>query len=139
VPFAPLLAALAVERYLLPADTLPLNLQAKSVLAGACGALWLVYFFYYVVHGWARRGGTPGMKLCGLRLLDWRQQLPIGYGRAFLRLAAGFVTVLTLGLGFLLVLIRKDRTSLHDFMAGTTVVRRQPFGGAAPARVESPL
>lgn len=132
VPFAPLLATLAVERYLLPADTLPTSLEAKSVLAGACGALWLVYVFYFVVHGWARRGGTLGMKLCGLRLLDWRQRLPIGYGRALLRLAAGLVTVLTLGLGFLLVLFRRDRKSLHDLLAGTMVVRRRPFGGAGP-------
>ncbi|OYW04602.1 MAG: hypothetical protein B7Z61_09005 [Acidobacteria bacterium 37-71-11] len=132
VPFAPLLATLAVERYLLPADTLPPSLEAKSVLAGACGALWLVYAFYFVVHGWARRGGTPGMKFCGLRLLDWRQRIPIGYGRALLRLAAGLVTVLTLGLGFLLVLFRRDRKSLHDLLAGTMVVRRRRFGGAVP-------
>ncbi len=132
VPFAPLLATLAVERYLLPADTLPARREAKSVLAGACGALWLVYAFYFVVHGWARRGGTPGMKLCGLRLLDWRRRLPIGYGRALLRLAAAFVTALTLGTGFLLVLLRRDRKSLHDLLAGTMVVRRRRFGGAAP-------
>jgi uncharacterized RDD family membrane protein YckC len=132
VPFVPLVAALAVQRYLLPVDTLPLNLQAKSVLAGACFALWLVYVFYYVVHGWARRGGTPGMKLCGLRLLDWRQQLPIGYSRALLRLAASLVTALTLGLGFSLVLFRRDRKSLHDLLAGTMVVRRRPVGGATP-------
>lgn len=132
VPFAPLLAALFVGRYLLPADTLPLGLQAESVLTGACVALWLVYAFYFLVHGWARRGGTPGMMLCGLRLLDWRGGLPIGYGRAFLRLAACVVTALTLGLGFLLVPIRKDRKSLHDLLAGTIVVRRRPVGGAAP-------
>lgn len=132
VPFAPLLATLAVERYLLPADALPPSLEAKAVLTGACGALWLVYAFYFVVHGWARRGGTPGMKLCELRLLDWRHRLPIGYGRALLRLAAGLVTVLTLGTGFLLVLFRRDRKSLHDLLAGTMVVRRRPFGGAVP-------
>ena len=132
VPFAPLLATIGVERYLLPADTLPPSLQAKSVLAGACGALWLVYAFYFFVHGWARRGGSPGMKLCGLRLLDWRQRLPIGYSRALLRLAAGLVTALTLGLGFLLVPLRRDRKSLHDVLAGTMVVRRRPVGGGAP-------
>lgn len=131
-PFAPLLATLAVERYLLPADAVPPSLEAKSILAGACGALWLVYAFFYFVQSWARRGGTPGMKLCGLRLLDWRQRLPIGYGRASLRLAAGLVTVLTLGLGFLLVPLRRDRKSLHDLLAGTMVVRRRRVGGAAP-------
>ncbi len=132
VPFAPLLATLGVERYLLPADAVPPSLEAKSILAGACGALWVVYAFYFLVHGWARRGGAPGMKLCGLRLLDWRQRIPIGYGRALLRLAAALVTVLTLGLGFLLVPLRKDRKSLHDLLAGTMVVRLRRVGGAAP-------
>ena len=132
VPFAPLLTTLVVEHYLLPAETLPPSVQFKSVLSGACGALWLVYAFYYVVHGWARRGGTPGMKLCRLRLLDWRRRLPIGYARALLRLAACLVTALTLGAGFLLILVRKDRKSLHDLLAGTMVVRRVPVGGAAP-------
>jgi len=79
------------------------------------------------------------MKICGLRLLDWRQRLPIGYSRAILRLAASFVTVLTLGLGFLLIAVRKDRKSLHDLLAGTMVVRRLPVGVAGPPRRIGPV
>jgi uncharacterized RDD family membrane protein YckC len=129
VPFAPLLLTLLVERHFLAPDTLPPSLQMKSMLTGACATLWLVYAFFYFVHGWARRGGSPGMKLVRLRLLDWRHRLPIGYSRAFLRLAAGVVTVLTLGLGFLVIPFRRDRKALHDLLAGTMVVHRpRPLG-----------
>jgi uncharacterized RDD family membrane protein YckC len=64
------------------------------------------------------------MRLCGLRLLDWRRRTPIGHQRAWLRLAAAIVTVLTLGLGFFMILFRRDRKALHDVLAGTQVVRR---------------
>lgn len=135
IPFAPLLATLGAERFLLAPDAIPPGPQTRLVLAGACTALWLVYAGYYFLHGWARRGCTPGMRMCGLRLLDWRQRVPVGYGRALLRMAAGIVTLLTLGLGFLLVAFRRDHKALHDLLAGTTVVRlARPLGsGPTPA------
>lgn len=134
IPYAPLLLTLLVEHHFLAPDTLPPSLQMKSLLTGACTTLWLVYVFFYLVHGWARRAGSPGMRLCGLRLLDWRQRLPIGYSRAFLRLAAGVVTVLTLGLGFLVIPFRRDRKALHDLLAGTMVVHRpKPLGQPSPS------
>ncbi len=77
VPFAPLLATLLPwSATCSPPTPCPRACRSSPSLAGACAALWLVYAFYYVVHGWARRGGTPGMTLCGLRLLDWRQRAP---------------------------------------------------------------
>ena len=133
IPFSPLLVTLLVERYLLSPDALPPSPQTKSVITCACAVLWVVFALYYVVHGWARRGGTPGLRLCGLRLLDWRYRLPIGYTRAFLRLVALFVTFLTLGLGYLLIPFRRDRKALHDLLAGTLVTHRAPpLGRAAP-------
>ena len=134
IPFSPLLATLLVERYLLSPEALPASLQTKSLLQGGCAVLWVIFTFYYVVHGWARRGGTPGLRLCGLRLLDWRQLIPIGYPRAFLRLAALLVTFLTFGLGYLLVPFRRDRKALHDLLAGTLVIHSAtPLGRAAPS------
>jgi len=123
----PLAAYLAVDylqtNLLAPGVSAPAP-GIQSLVAGGCGALWVLYAWYYVIHGWARRGGTPGMRLCGLRLLDWHRRTPIGYLRAWLRLAAVVVTVLTLGLGFFTILIRRDRKALHDVLAGTQVVHR---------------
>jgi uncharacterized RDD family membrane protein YckC len=134
VPFGPLLATLLVERYVLSPEALPPTVEMKSIMAGGCAVLWVVFAFYYIVHGWARRGGTPGLRLWGLRLLDYRQRLPIGYPRAVLRLVALLVTVLTLGAGYLLIPFRRDRKALHDLLAGTLVIHRvAPLGRAAPA------
>ena len=102
--------------------------------------LWLLYAAYYVLHGWARRGGTPGLRLLGLRLVDWQQRVPIGYLRALLRALALMVTFLTLGFGFLLPLFRKDRKALHDLLAGTSVThrRKKTLGGTATAAYNPP-
>ncbi|HUK14585.1 MAG TPA: FHA domain-containing protein [Thermoanaerobaculaceae bacterium] len=131
IAFAPLGVTVLVERYFLAPDALPPSLQTKSLLAGGCAALWVIFAWYYVVHGWARRGGTPGLRICGLRLLDWRRRTPIGYARAVLRVFASLVTLLTLGLGWLVVPFRRDRKALHDLLAGTMVAHRDRVLGAA--------
>jgi uncharacterized RDD family membrane protein YckC len=124
VPLAAYLAVDYLQTNLLAPGVRAPAPAIQSLVAGGCGALWVLYAWYYVIHGWARRGGTPGMRLCGLRLLDWHRRMPIGYLRAWLRLAAIVVTVLTLGLGFFTILIRRDRKALHDVLAGTQVVHR---------------
>jgi len=124
VPLAPVLAVGYLQGNLLAPGVDAPGVGVRALVAGGCGVLWLVYAFFFVLHGWARRGGTPGMRLLGLRLLDWRQRTPIGWARAWLRLAALAVTVLTLGLGFLTIAVRRDRRALHDALAGTQVVHR---------------
>jgi len=124
LPFAPLLAALAAERFLLAPEAIPPPSRTMSTIAGGSGALWVLYAWYYVIHGWARRGGTPGLRLLGLRLTDWRRNIPIGYARAFLRMAALLVTILSLGLGFFTIPFNSNRRALHDLLAGTLVVHR---------------
>jgi len=121
LPFLPLLVVVLGERQQLIPKTLLQTLPTKAFFAGVCGVLWLLFAFIYLIDGWARRGGSPGMRVLGLRLFDWRQRIPIGYARAWLRLGALLVTALTLGLGFLLILFRKDGRALHDVLAGTVV------------------
>jgi uncharacterized RDD family membrane protein YckC len=131
ISLAPFLVMLIVERFLLAPEALPPSSQTKSLVAGGGAALWALFAWYYVVHGWARRGGTLGMRLCGLRLLDWRRHTPIGYRRALLRLLTGALSVLTLGGGFLLIALRRDRKALHDVLAGTIVAHQRPRLGRA--------
>lgn len=138
VPFAPMLAIMGAERYLLSPEALPPSLQTKAWLAGGCTVLWLIYSLYFVLHGWAQRGGTPGMRLLGLRLVDWHHRVPIGYARALLRAVAMLVSLLTLGVGFLLPVFRRDRKTLHDVLAGTSVVHRRPPLGPQDATAYNP-
>ena len=130
IPFAPLLVTFVVERYLLAPEALPPSVQTKALLAGGCGAMWVIFAWYYIVHGWARRGGTPGARLCGLRVVDAQFRQPIGYRRALLRVAACLVTCLTLGLGLMLAAFRKDRRTLHDILAGTNLALGRETGSA---------
>jgi len=124
VPFGPLLAVLLSERFLLSPNAIPPSLETRSTIAIGCVVLWLLYAWYYVIHGWARRGGTPGLRLSGLRLVDAGLRAPIGHGRAWLRLLGLAATAATLGAGFLTILRRRDRRALHDVIAGTLVVHK---------------
>lgn len=133
IPLAPILATVLLQRQGIGPEWLPLDLQTRSLLAGVSLVLWCLYLWAYVIHAWARVGATPGMKLFGLRLVDWRARHPVGYARAWLRAAAFMVTVLSLGLGLLPALFRSDRRVLHDLLAGTWVAWN-PFARVGTGR-----
>jgi uncharacterized RDD family membrane protein YckC len=52
----------------------------------------------------------------------------VGYGRAWLRWLGSGLAALPFGLGFLGVLFGAERRGLHDWIAGTRVVRQQANG-----------
>lgn len=81
--------------------------------------LHAVYFIVFV----GGCGQTPGKMLCGIAVVS-RQRAAVGYGRAFLRWIGYGVALLPFGLGFLGVLFTAERRGLHDWIAGTRVVRR---------------
>lgn len=108
----------------------PDDLWSLMVLAGLVG-LWgiglhAVYFVVFV----GGCGQTPGKMLTGLTVVR-RDGSRVGYGRAVLRWLGYWVAALPLGLGFLGVLATKERRGVHDWIAGTRVVRGRE--GPAPA------
>lgn len=70
------------------------------------------------------RGETLGMRAWKLGLVgaDGR---PPGWGRALLRFATAFISWAALGLGFLWVLVDRDRLAWHDRLSGTRLVMRR--------------
>lgn len=82
----------------------------------------LIYFLYF----WGRKGATPGKKMLKLRV-KLRGELTgepgIGDGKAFLRLIGYSINSFLLFLPFLMILFNQERRGLHDFLAGTIVVR----------------
>jgi uncharacterized RDD family membrane protein YckC len=96
-----------------------------GILVG-CGLMIFGANLWYVVGGWARTGRTPGKALLRLSVVPAGRAEPgpgIGLKRAFVRFLGYNLSGALLGVGYLLVLFRKDRRALHDLLAGTRVVR----------------
>lgn len=95
---------------------------SSSLPAGvALGAWWLAYF----TVSWATSGATPGMGLMGVRVVRLGGT-PVGVGRAFLRALVFPLSMALFGLGFVGILVQRERRALHDLIAGTAVVYTSP-------------
>ena len=70
-----------------------------------------------------RRGETLGMRAWRLRVVGPDGHAP-GWGRAFGRFAAALLSWAAFGLGFLWVLVDRDRRAWHDRLSGTRLVLR---------------
>ena len=79
-------------------------------------------------------GKTVGKWTTGLRVERTHGRLP-GIGRALLRHFIGYpLSILPFGLGFLIVAVNSSGRALHDFIAGTIVVREQASPAPLPVR-----
>jgi uncharacterized RDD family membrane protein YckC len=95
------------------------------LVAQAFARTWqlVVPVAYFVLsHGTA--GQTMGKRLLGARVID-EGGAPIGYLRALGRCVATVVAAIPFGIGLAVAGLRRDRRGLHDFLAGTRVVRVQ--------------
>lgn len=93
------------------------------LVAYALGVTWLYFApVAYFVLGHGTAGQTVGKRLVGVRVID-EEDVPIGYVRAFGRCVATVLAALPLGIGLIMAAARADRRGLHDFLAGTRVVR----------------
>jgi uncharacterized RDD family membrane protein YckC len=82
-------------------------------------------------------GQTVGKMLVGVRALG-SEGCPLSVGAALLRFIGYFASLGTLGFGFIMAGLRRDKRALHDLIAGSAVVRvsraEQPSPAPAPAR-----
>jgi uncharacterized RDD family membrane protein YckC len=85
---------------------------------------WLLAVSAAFYAGFWTRGETLGLRAWKLRIVgpDGR---PPGWGRCLLRFAAAVLSWLPLGLGFLWVLVDRDRLAWHDRLSGTRLVPRE--------------
>jgi uncharacterized RDD family membrane protein YckC len=80
--------------------------------------LWAVFYCTYPV---AAGGKTLGMAIVGLRVVR-PDGSPVGGRGAFVRFVALPLSFITLGVGFLLILLRRDHRALQDLIGRTAVV-----------------
>ena len=144
-------AALVVDSLVLQAALLPFQLfivlpmlmvggigrgadsaRALAVNAGYYVVAMLVSFGYVVwMHG--KWGQTLGKIATGVKVVRVGGER-IGYGRAFGRFLGVFLSVITLGIGYLMAGFRSDKRALHDLVAGTRVMKvRRPWLEGKPA------
>ena len=95
---------------------------SSFVLTAGYVAVASVAFLNFVLIA-ALSGRTLGKWMAGLRI-ERRDGEPLSVGRALLRHLVGYpLTLLTLGLGFLFAAFDPQGRALHDWLAGTVVVR----------------
>ena len=96
----------------------PVSLVDSELLYRAAFVAW---GFLYLAYPLAVAGRTFGMSVLGLRALavDGRDLSP---GRAVVRVLVFPLSFLLFGLGFALIVVRRDHRALHDLIAGSSVV-----------------
>ncbi len=89
-------------------------------------SLWvtIVYFGWgllYFANGWMLRAKSPGMALLGLRIVR-ADGTNLDRRHALIRVAAFPLGFLTLGAGFLGIILGRSRQAIYDRIADTAVV-----------------
>ena len=93
--------------------------QATLPFAIACAGIALLWHGLGEASAWQ---GSPGKRAFGLIATDIDGQR-LGFARAFARQLAGVVSWITLNLGHLLAALPPQHRALHDYIAGTRVLR----------------
>jgi uncharacterized RDD family membrane protein YckC len=85
------------------------------------GLAYLAWLFIYFAYSWAASGKTFGMAVLGVRVVR-PDGADAGGRRAAVRTLALPLSFLLFGLGFLGILLGRERRALHDVIAGTVVI-----------------
>lgn len=94
-------------------------LQFYMVFLGVLLPLRIAYSVAFI----SALGGTPGKLLFGLKVVD-AEGGPIGPPQTILRCFAEWLSVGSLGIGYVIAVITPQRRALHDLVAGTRVVHQ---------------
>ncbi len=84
-------------------------------------AALVVWEFLYFSYQWSLGGRTIGMAVLGIKVVR-TDGSSVGPRQAVLRTLTLPFSFLLLGLGFVGILLQRDRHALHDRLAGTAVV-----------------
>jgi uncharacterized RDD family membrane protein YckC len=98
------------------------NMGPSWLGAVLVGGGWVLLADAYLVFFWTVAGQTPGMRVMGLRVVDPAGKPPSA-GRAVLRVVGLALSIAPCFAGFIPILFSDRRRGLHDYIAGTAVVR----------------
>ncbi len=98
-----------------------LALAGDAGVWGAAGLALAIGVVYLLVFQ-ATSGRTPGMRLLGLRIVDIYGDAP-SVPRVLVRTLGYLAGAATLALGFLWIGFDREKRGLHDWLAGTYVIK----------------
>jgi uncharacterized RDD family membrane protein YckC len=98
-----------------------LDKDLETLLAVVGGFLAIVWSIAYFTFFWSTTGQTPGCRLMSIevRMASGEEMRA---RRAFVRVLALTLDILTLGVGLLMILFDRRRRALHDRVVGSVVV-----------------
>lgn len=97
-------------------------LLEKGNLLGSLLAIGLLILLLYGFLFMATTGATPGLRVVKLRVINVYGNSP-EWWRAMLRCSGFLASIVSLGLGFLWIGFDREKRGLHDWIAGTYVIR----------------
>jgi uncharacterized RDD family membrane protein YckC len=113
---------------------IPLIVIAIGAASNSSGLLafgYILYFLGYIAYFVYFEGGptgqTFGKRALGIRVVDFNNGGPIGYGRAFVRLIGRLISSFFCYLGYLWMLWDKEKECWQDKMANDVVVPVQYY------------
>ena len=104
-------------------DTGDVITEIQPVAGGIVYRIYLVLvMLLFFVWFWRHNGQTLGMQAWRLRLDDVDGGR-VSYGKAALRFCCAWVSALCFGLGYLWVLVDRDKCSWHDGWSGSGLIQ----------------
>ncbi|MDF2835080.1 MAG: hypothetical protein K0Q63_720 [Paenibacillus sp.] len=110
---------------------LPLALLSLILTGGESADSWftnMISFLYSLLLPVFWNGQTIGKKICGIRIIRVINNEPPHVGNMLMRnVVWAIIVAVTVGIAFIVDLfmvgLREDKRGIHDFIAGTQVVR----------------
>jgi uncharacterized RDD family membrane protein YckC len=97
------------------------HVDGTQLGTAASAVLFSAWFLLYFGVSWATAGRTVGMTVFGLRVVR-RDGGRLPAGRAWVRALTFPLSFVPFGLGFVGIVVGRERRALHDVCAGSTVV-----------------
>jgi uncharacterized RDD family membrane protein YckC len=76
-----------------------------------------------IILFWIRSAATPGKLLLNMKIIDYKTGNPPSTWQCIVRALSYHVSALPLCLGFMMINWNKNNRALHDFIAGTAIIR----------------
>ena len=101
----------------------PINTDQEALVELYALAISLLLWWVYCAgFNSSALQGTPGKKLCSLKVVD-NSGNRISFGKASLRYFSSLLSACILIIGYLMVIWTDKKQALHDMIAGTFVVK----------------